>query len=816
MRGEVDKTSVARELQNQIDVLKGQLEAEKEKHAEELQNFQEDYDKKINIEKKEKRRITTQALKTKDIKVSGVKAFDNFARSFNSADMNDMGVELKDVRQKLEQEEDKSEKMKKKYDREIAALTEQVRDLTVTAQRNEKKYQKYEEESKQNATQFEKETKLRWELEKEKVSNQRELRDTQKLLKDTQANVALIREEMLRLEQRSKAAVDASKEAISSQTKVERDLTLHRRINEEESERTKQTHERKVTNLEKELEEWRARTKKTEANESSLIIEKRKLQTEFDKIKSQLELQTGELEREKTKFERQLTNNTKQYTEEIERIKEEQRKAEEKRQKEAKFLEGLQKRTEEEIQSRKAIVAQTLEKVKAETEQLKDEKSKVRELTETGKLKEMMDFKEKQWEDEMNDLRKQLKERERSWQKEKEKMLDDEKEREREWNSERKKMAEREKKRNDELEKLNHEFIDEKHSKQSVDEGNRKLADDLRIAQNNLEDEIEERKIDNERNAARIKQLQEEINDIQVDNHELSSDLRKTETQLRDAEDELRKAKRESEDSKLLYDEVNSTLAKTQATLEKTIFEAKQKQEALQQQLSLAQNEANEERKEKERQTKLRSEAEKRVEELEWYFLPFGEQAKTTNVASPALKLMQKKKKEIVTELEDIKKRHQKKPESVEDLHQRLVDSLRNIPESNKEATAYQLQGLMQALEATDFPIRIRLKISVALVEGLVDPEIIREIRILTEIMVDDTLHFLDTPETVIRLALRDVEEQKARPDYIQIKRSEIITFRDALLSRLAKLRARRMRKPKAEVKEGILQELYTAQDYKK
>jgi len=122
----------------------------------------------------------------------------------------------------------------------------------------------------------------------------------------------------------------------------------------------------------------------------------------------------------------------------------------------------------------------------------------------------------------------------------------------------------------------------------------------------------------------------------------------------------------------------------------------------------------------------------------------------------------------------------------------------------------------MQALEATDFPIRIRLKISVALVEGLVDPEIIREIRILTEIMVDDTLHFLDTPETVIRLALRDVEEQKARPDYIQIKRSEIITFRDALLSRLAKLRARRMRKPKAEVKEGILQELYTAQDYKK
>ncbi len=161
----------------------------------------------------------------------------------------------------------------------------------------------------------------------------------------------------------------------------------------------------------------------------------------------------------------------------------------------------------------------------------------------------------------------------------------------------------------------------------------------------------------------------------------------------------------------------------------------------------------------------------------------------------------------------DIKKRHQKRGDSIEDLHQRLVDSLRNVPESNKEATAYQLQGLMQALEAADFPIRVRLKISVSLVEGLVDPEIIREMRILTEIMVDDTLHFLDTPETVIRMAQRDVEEQKARPDYNQIKRSEIITFRDALLNRLAKHRARRMRKSKKEVKEGILQELYTKVD---
>jgi len=114
MRGEVDKTTVTRDLQNQIDELKRSIESEREKFQEELLKSKEDFEKQINSEKKEKRRITTQALKTKDIKGSGVKAFDSFARSFDKADVQDMGMELKEVRQKLEQEEDKNEKMKKK------------------------------------------------------------------------------------------------------------------------------------------------------------------------------------------------------------------------------------------------------------------------------------------------------------------------------------------------------------------------------------------------------------------------------------------------------------------------------------------------------------------------------------------------------------------------------------------------------------------------------------------------------------------------------------------------------------------------------
>jgi len=392
--------------------------------------------------------------------------------------------------------------------------------------------------------------------------------------------------------------------------------------------------------------------------------------------------------------------------------------------------------------------------------------------------------------------------------------LEDEKEKEKAWITERKRFQEKEKKRNSELEDLNHELIDEKHSKQELEDSLRKATDDLRQTQNDLEDEREDRKMDNEKVAAKLKHLQEEITEIQNDNHELSSELRKVETQLRELEDEHRKVQRELEDKKLILEEIQSNYTKTQNLLEKNILEAKQLKESLEQKLQLVINEAEVERKEKEKQAKSRIEAEKRVEELEWYFLPLGEQqTKGFDFSTPALKLLQKRKKEIVAELEEIKKRHTKKTDSIEELHQRLVESLRNIPDSNKEATAYQLQGLMQSLEEADFPIRVRLKISVALVEGLVDPEIIREIRILTEIMVDGSLHFLNTPETIIKLSYRDIEDQKSRPDYLTIKRSEIITFRDALLNRLSKLRSKRMRKSKKEVKEGILQELYTKVD---
>lgn len=49
--------------------------------------------------------------------------------------------------------------------------------------RNEKKYQKYEEESKTLTVELDKEKKAKFDMEKEKYALSRELRDTQKMVK---------------------------------------------------------------------------------------------------------------------------------------------------------------------------------------------------------------------------------------------------------------------------------------------------------------------------------------------------------------------------------------------------------------------------------------------------------------------------------------------------------------------------------------------------------------------------------------------------------------------------------------------------------
>jgi hypothetical protein len=50
------------------------------------------------------------------------------------------------------------------------------------------------------------------------------------------------------------------------------------------------------------------------------------------------------------------------------------------------------------------------------------------------------------------------------------------------------------------------------------------------------------------------------------------------------------------------------------------------------------------------------------------------------------------------------------------------------------------------------------MRVAVSLVEGMVEPEIVREMRILTEIMVEDSLHFM------VRRKRKEEREREREP----------------------------------------------------
>ena len=65
-----------------------------------------------------------------------------------------------------------------------------MKELTLARDRNETKYKKYEEENKKMASLMERETKSKWEIEKEKMKADKDLRDAQKLVDHLYPNIS--------------------------------------------------------------------------------------------------------------------------------------------------------------------------------------------------------------------------------------------------------------------------------------------------------------------------------------------------------------------------------------------------------------------------------------------------------------------------------------------------------------------------------------------------------------------------------------------------------------------------------------------------
>ena len=86
-------------MQNQLDEIKRILDNEREHHKEELAKTVEEYEKKLDLDKRQKRRAAAgNEMKVKDFKSSGQvsSAFASFSKSIGSSDATqDMALELK-------------------------------------------------------------------------------------------------------------------------------------------------------------------------------------------------------------------------------------------------------------------------------------------------------------------------------------------------------------------------------------------------------------------------------------------------------------------------------------------------------------------------------------------------------------------------------------------------------------------------------------------------------------------------------------------------------------------------------------------------
>ena len=717
----------------------------------------------------------------------------------------DQSKELSQLKRKLEKTEERTEKDKQRFGREIERLNEDLQSVKTAREKAETKCDRLDKELKELQRNLEAEGKKKFNIESEKLKAERETKDlkvtVEKLsnqLKDQIDQGARNRKEAFDLQ------VDL-KNLETENTKLKRDYDYFKKEMNKEIDNNSKTDQRRITYLENEVKDLKAKLTKVEKSETELTNENRVLKKELGIVKGNYEQAKDEFAKEKKDFLRQIERNVKMSEEEQQRLKEDLKKQEDRRRKEHELLESFQKEAE------KLSTPKVIEKQSSAFDDLAEKRLN----QEIFKLKELLAFKEKQYEEEIDSLQKSLRETETKIKKERQQFQDDMEENKQSSDDQKKKLEQRDKERKKQLEEAQEELLKEKALNKQLKEEITGLLNDIRILENDLDDERDERDIENEKALTKIKYLNQEIEELTKEATDLALDLKKVDNLLREKDEECITLNRNLEDTKVLLSETKEDLEFAEKDFEELSLKSKQKIQSLERKLEVLSRESKEETREKEKQNKMRVRAERKVEELEWYFMPSEQKEVAIDKSGPLLKLEKKKRDEIKKELEEISSVHafSKKHLSVKEMKEYVVKGLQSIPEGNKEAFAYQLQGLIQALQEADFPDFVQMSIAYFLVEGLVDPEIIRELRLLTEIMVEDSLHFMDTPECVVKLAKRDVEKERTKPENKGKKATELLSPRDALLNRLSQMRAWRMNKPFELVKEGILDEIYTKID---
>eukprot|EP01120_Amphizonella_sp_Union-15-10_P004925 TRINITY_DN15688_c0_g1_i1.p1 TRINITY_DN15688_c0_g1~~TRINITY_DN15688_c0_g1_i1.p1 ORF type:complete len:861 (-),score=228.20 TRINITY_DN15688_c0_g1_i1:70-2403(-) len=211
-------------------------------------------------------------------------------------------------------------------------------------------------------------------------------------------------------------------------------------------------------------------------------------------------------------------------------------------------------------------------------------------------------------------------------------------------------------------------------------------------------------------------------------------------------------------------------------------------------QTAALEEEIYDETRQKEELLKSNAELEHMVKNYEYHF----QKKEENEEESPKLEFIsmevhwyQKSQKRIEDEIQKLKEFFLKIwPErdfylqELRDELQRQMALLKELDEEDRDDILFEIEDLVKKLTLSPITTAGKLRILVALLKEKVDPGIIREMSRIVEIWTKDDggLHALEEPENLIRFA------------YVDCARDDVLTFKNALLNRLAKMRMAKMR----------------------
>lgn len=301
-----------------------------------------------------------------------------------------------------------------------------------------------------------------------------------------------------------------------------------------------------------------------------------------------------------------------------------------------------------------------------------------------------------------------------------------------------------------------------------------------------------------------IQKKDNELEELKILSDEANTGIQNTKAAIQKAELALKQNERSMDNSEKMlskteasYEKLNQKLIQTDDDLNSTqvnIEETKQElalaEKFFASRVKVIEDEIYEEVAMREMLTKAKNELEEENKTLLTYFMSYNDLDETTKprLHTYEFDYLNSFKDSLYNELETLKtvdetkKNHNR---TLQNLQDSLKDHLSMMPLELKEDLSFELQDLMKFLTLAGVRTKEKLFIFTTLVENRVDPGIVRELANVASEMTEENIHFMETPEPLVVLALKEASARK----------EDMRAFRNTLLYSLAILRARKTRR---------------------